>query len=226
MTTLVYIRVSTDKQATEGDSLEAQREKAAAYATLYGLTVVEVIVDAGESAKTLDRPGLTRALEMLRDGAAGALLVCKLDRLTRSVRDLGELVETYFAPGKAALLSVAEQVDTRSASGRLVLNVLASVSQWEREAIGERTRDVLASKRARGERVSRHAPFGFRVADDNRLERDEREQAILVTARELAATGLSLAAVAAELAGRGMLSRAGTPFAKPQIHKMLRSEAA
>ena len=76
---------------------------------------------------------------MLKAGDAEALLVVKLDRLTRSVVDLGTLVERYFAPGKAALLSVGEQIDTRSVAGRLVLNVLASVSQWEREAIGDRT---------------------------------------------------------------------------------------
>jgi hypothetical protein len=120
-------------------SLDAQRAKVKAYAELYDLELAEVIVDAGESAKSLDRPGLKRALGMLKAGEAEALLVVKLDRLTRSVVDLGTLVERYFAPGKAALLSVGEQIDTRSAAGRLVLNVLASVSQWEREAIGERT---------------------------------------------------------------------------------------
>ena len=146
--TLAYLRVSTEKQADRGVSLDAQRAKATAYAQLYELELLEVIVDAGESAKSLDRPGLQRALGMLKRGEADALLVVKLDRLTRSVRDLGHLVEKYFAPGKAALLSVGEQIDTRSAAGRLVLNVLASVSQWEREAIGERTRCRKASRAA------------------------------------------------------------------------------
>src|SRR5690606_6196856 len=91
--TVAYLRVSTDKQADKGVSLDAQGAKVAAYAELYDLDVVEVIVDAGVSAKTLDRPGLGKALAMLRSGKADALLVCKLDRLTRSVRDLGELVD-------------------------------------------------------------------------------------------------------------------------------------
>jgi DNA invertase Pin-like site-specific DNA recombinase len=81
----------------------------------------------------------------------GAPLVVKLQRLTRSVRDLGHLVEKYFAPGKAALLSVSEQIDTRSAGGRPVLNVLASVGQWEREAIGERTATAMQHKAAQSE---------------------------------------------------------------------------
>src|SRR5438874_1996729 len=137
--TIAYLRVSTDKQADRGVSLDAQRAKLKAYAELYELDLVEIIVDAGQSAKSLDRPGLQRALGMLKGGEADALLVVKVDRLTRSVADLGALVERYFAPGKAALLSVGEKIDTRSAAGRLVLNVLASVTQWDREAIGERT---------------------------------------------------------------------------------------
>ena len=83
--TIAYLRVSTDKQADKGISLEAQQDKAKAYASLYDLDLVEVIIDAGESAKTLERPGLQRALSMLKTGQADALLVVKLDRLTRSV---------------------------------------------------------------------------------------------------------------------------------------------
>lgn len=105
-----YVRVSTDKQADHGISLDAQRAKIEAYASLYDLDLIEVIVDAGASAKTLDRPGLQRALTLLKSGKADALIVVKLDRLTRSVSDLGTLVEKHFQ--KAALLSVAEQIDT------------------------------------------------------------------------------------------------------------------
>jgi DNA invertase Pin-like site-specific DNA recombinase len=129
-----YIRVSTEKQADHGVSLEAQQTKLAAYAALYDIELVEVIVDAGVSAKTLSRAGLQRALGMLRKGQANALVVAKLDRLTRSVKDLGTLVEEYFSADNITLLSVADSIDTRTAAGRLVLNVLGSVAQWEREA--------------------------------------------------------------------------------------------
>jgi site-specific DNA recombinase len=81
------------------------------------------------SEQSLGHPGLQRALAMLAAREAGAIVMMKLDRLTRSVRDLGLLLDRDFAPGKAALLSVGEQIDTRSAAGRLVLNVLASVAQ-------------------------------------------------------------------------------------------------
>src|SRR6266478_4590632 len=170
--TVVYCRVSTDKQADRGVSLDAQQAKAKAYAELYDLDIVDLVIDAGISAKTLDRPGLKRALDLLKAGKADALLVVKLDRLTRSVSDLGKLVERYFAPGKAALLSVGEQIDTRSAAGRLVLNVLASVSQWEREAIGERTSAALKHKALQGEYTGGDAPYGYRLAaDGERLAR-------------------------------------------------------
>ena len=90
-TAVGYIRVSTDKQADHGVSLDAQKAKLEAYATLYELTLVDIIVDAGVSAKTLDRPGLARALAMLDKGQANASPVAKLDRLTRSVKDLDSL---------------------------------------------------------------------------------------------------------------------------------------
>jgi site-specific DNA recombinase len=218
--TIAYLRVSTDKQADRGVSLDAQRAKVAAYAELYDLELVEIIVDAGVSAKTLDRPGLTQALGMLRAGKAEALLVVKLDRLTRSVRDLGELVERHFAPGKAALLSVGEQIDTRSAAGRLVLNVLASVSQWEREAIGERTAAAMAHKASCGEYTGGETPYGYAVQDGRLVELDA-EQAVLRQARELRAAGLSLRAIAAELDRAGLRARNGKVFAASQVQRMM-----
>lgn len=223
---VAYLRVSTDKQADHGVSLEAQADKVRAYAKLYDLELVATIEDPGASAKTLDRPGLTRALDMLKRGEADALLVAKLDRLTRSVVDLGTLVAGPFAPGRAALLSVSEQIDTRSAGGRLVLNVLASVSQWEREAIGERTSAALRFKASQGEFTGGQAPFGFHLGDDGQLVLDDAEQATLSAARELRGAGLSLRAIAHELAVLGYQSRTGRPWASEQVRRMLRDSAA
>ena len=223
---VAYLRVSTDKQADRGVSLDAQRAKVDAYAALFELDLVAVIVVAGESAKSLDRPGLARGLAMLDSREADALLVVKLDRLTRSVRDLGALVERYFAKG-AALLSVGEQIDTRSAAGRLVLNVLASVSQWEREAIGERTATAMAYKANEGEFTGGRVPFGYQLsADGVHLEEHAAEQEIIQAARELAETGLSLRAIAAQLAERGFVTRTGRAFAAVQVARMLDKGAA
>lgn len=217
---LGYIRVSTDKQADHGVSLEAQREQIEGYCKLYGLELIDVIVDAGESAKSLDRPGLTQALAALRSGKADALIVAKLDRLTRNVRDLGDLIESYFR--RSALLSVGEQFDTRSASGRMVLNMLTTIAQWEREIIGERTAAALAHKASRGEYVGGKPPFGFRVGPDGvNLVEHEGEQAVLTQARKLRAAGLSLRAVARELHDAGLSGRTGKAFAFQQIQRMV-----
>jgi site-specific DNA recombinase len=206
-----YIRVSTDKQAEHGVSLEAQEAKLRAYAALYDLEIIALEVDAGESASSLERPALKRALAMLRGKKADALLVVKLDRLTRSVRDLADLVDRYFASGKKALLSVGEQIDTRTAAGRGVLNILGSVGQMERELIGERTAAAMAHLRTQGRRCSGIAPYGYRFAQDA-VEADPLEQAGLAAARELRAAGLSLRAVAATLAERGIMARCGRPW--------------
>ena len=215
-----YIRVSTDKQADSGLSIDAQRAKVEGYAALYGLELVDVLVDAGASAKSLARPALADALAMLARGEADALLVAKLDRLTRSVRDLSDLTDACNREGWA-LLSVADQLDTDSAAGRLVLNILVSVGQWEREAIGERTAAALAVKAARGELVGA-VPYGCALAADGRtLLPEPAERAAVDLARELRAAGLSLRAVSAELDRRGYRARNGRPFAATQVARMV-----
>lgn len=218
--TIAYLRVSTSKQADQGLSLEVQQDKASAYARLYDLELVEVIVDAGESAKTLQRPGLQRALALLQSGPATALLIIKLDRLTRSVADLGRLIDEHFAPGQAELLSVTEQIDTRSASGRLVLNILASVSQWEREVIAERTREVMRHKQQQGEYIGGFVPYGF-IVINGELVADGAEQHVIQQAQILYASGLSLRKVAVALHQQGCYSRSGAVFHPGQIQRMI-----
>ena len=216
-----YIRVSTDKQADNGVSLAAQRCKIEAYASLYDLEIVEVIQDAGGSAKTLQRDGLQRALALLDAGKADALIVAKLDRLTRSTRDLGTLLDRYFSK-RCDLLSVSEQVDTRSAGGRLVLNVLMSVAQWEREAIGERTSAAMQHKARNGEYNGGRPPYGSQLAADGvHLEPHTGEQLVIEAVQELRAAGLTLRAIAAELSKRNLHTRKGRAFAPTQLSRIL-----
>lgn len=220
-----YVRVSTEKQAEKGISLEAQQAKIEAYATLYDLEIVEVVIDAGASAKSLDREGLQRALGLLKSGKAEALVVIKLDRLTRSVVDLGELIRDYFAGDKWSLLSVNEHVDTKTASGRLVLQILGCVSAWERESAGERTRAALQHKASIGEYVGGEAPFGFRLSGDGKtLEANPEEQATIAEAKRLRGLGYSLQTVALALAGQGRFNRRRNAFAPMQISRMLKTE--
>lgn len=209
-----YVRVSTSKQADEGASLEAQAAKLRLYCELHELVLVDLIVDAGASAKSLKRPGLAAALSRLEAGEADGLLVAKLDRLTRSVKDLGILCENYFGEGQHELLSVADAIDTRSAGGRLVLNVLASVSQWEREIIGERTRDALAYLKGLGVKLGGEA-LGWRRGDTTDehgrrvVEVVEAEAAAVARILDLRAAGLTLRAIAATMQAEGFATKAG-----------------
>ena len=213
---IAYIRVSTDKQQDKGHSLLAQQEKIEAYAGLYDLDIIEFVIETG-SAKNLEREGLQGALAQIKAGHADALIVVKLDRLTRSVANLGYLVETYFS--KSGLLSVSEQIDTRSASGRLVLNVLASVSQWEREAIGERTSAVMQSMKANGLYCGGSAPYGQSL-EDGILVNNAQEQAIITRAKALKAEGHSLRTIATIFSNEGLKTRKDTNFSHTLVARM------
>ena len=224
MKTIGYLRVSTDKQAERGISLEAQAEKIRAMALVQGVELSEIIVESGESAKSLNRPGMTKLLAMVDAGQVKAVIVAKLDRLTRSVKDLCELLER-FERRCVALVSVAESLDTGSAAGRLVLNIMAAVSQWEREAIGERTRDALHHKRSQGERVGNIA-FGFRLAGDGQhLEQDPGEQRALSEIRRLRHEGGTLRGIAAALNHRALRTRRGTPWRLESVARVLKQGA-
>ena len=120
---------------------------------------MDTVTDAGLSGATLDRPGLQKVLESVRRHEVDAVVVLKLDRLTRSVKDLGILLEAFDRAG-VAFSSVTDSFDTSTANGRLVLNVLGSVAQWERDIIAERTSDALQVKKAQGRRVGA-VPFRF-----------------------------------------------------------------
>src|SRR4051794_4255563 len=145
---LGYTRVSSAEQASEGVSLEAQEAKVRGYCALHDLDLVGLEADAGVSARTLKRPGLARVLAALESGEVGGVVIAKLDRLSRSVADWNTLIERHFGPaGGRQLFSVSDHIATRTAAGRMVLNILMSVAQWEREAIAERTLDALAHKR-------------------------------------------------------------------------------
>jgi DNA invertase Pin-like site-specific DNA recombinase len=223
MRVIGYIRVSTDEQASGGHSLDVQRAKLAAYAQLYELDLVEIIEDAGVSAKTLKRPGLQRALALLRTGEIEGLVIAKLDRLTRSVGDWQILIERCFSEKAGMqLFSVGDSIDTRSAAGRLVLNVLLSVAQWEREAIGERTRDALRFKIKNGQRVSRTPRFGWSLSEDGQtVVEDEKEQDAIDLMREMRHDGLPLESICRELEAAGIKPKRGRTWRPSAVQGIL-----
>ena len=152
-----YVRCSTAEQAASGNGLAAQEAAIRAECERRGWTLLEVIRDEGESGKSLDRPGLSSALERIAAAEATGLVAAKLDRLSRSVVDFGTLLAWFCDEAEATLVALDLGIDTSTPGGRLVANVFASVAEWERDTIAARTRDGLAAVRAEGRAISRPA---------------------------------------------------------------------
>ena len=148
-----YVRVSTDEQADSGAGLAAQRRAILEEAERRGWHVVELIEDAGYSGKDLKRPGIALALDTL-DACASALVVAKLDRLSRSMVDFAALMDTATRQ-HWALVALDLGVDTTTPSGEMMANVLATFAQFERRLISERTKSALAERRRAGVRLGR-----------------------------------------------------------------------
>ena len=175
-----YVRVSTEEQARDGVSLDAQRERLSAYAVAHGAELVGIEADEGVSGgvEPSKRPGLSRVLERLEAGEADGLVVLKLDRLSRSTRDVLELVDETRRRGWR-LVSVNEHLDTDSAAGRLVLTVLAALAEMELEQIAERVTEAVAHIAREGRGRSRRIPFGYHTADGEReLRKGDRRQLV------------------------------------------------
>jgi site-specific DNA recombinase len=132
-----YVRVSSEKQSAPGISVAAQNEKLRAIAQIQGAELVDIIVDSGESSKSRQRRAMQQVLELVQGREVDAVIITKLDRLTHSIRNLTDVLDMFNKRG-VALVSLAESLDTSTARGRFVINLLISVSHSEREAIGER----------------------------------------------------------------------------------------
>jgi DNA invertase Pin-like site-specific DNA recombinase len=184
-----YIRVSTEDQVKEGISLDAQKAKIEAYAAINDLELLGIIRDGGASGKSLDREGIVRLLELVEGGNVEAVIVYKLDRLSRRTLDTLSLIENFDGKG-IAFHSISEKVDTKSATGKFFLTIISAVAQMERDMIAERTRDALKHKRQKGEWSGR-IPFGFRI-EDNRLVEDPDQIKVIQKAKRLRRSGKSM----------------------------------
>jgi len=199
-----YARVSTADQQRSGLGLSSQREAVHAAVSLRGWTLVAHLEDAA-SGRTLDRPSLQRALAMIEGGGADALVVAKLDRATRSVGDFARLLDR-LGRRDAAFVALDLGVDTSTPGGRLVANVIASVAEWERAVISQRTRDAL-----------------------RQLPRDRRggpvyPEAVRARARKLRSTGLPLHAIAKRLTDEGVVPPRGGSRIWPNTVQQLLGE--
>lgn len=169
---LAYLRVSTEEQSVSGLGLADQKAAIEAEAQRRGWDAVEYVTDDGYSAKSLARPGIADALDRLRAGKAGVLVVSKLDRLSRSLLDFASLMAQAEREGWR-LVVLDMQIDTTQPSGELMAHVLASFAHYERRIIGQRTSNALQQLKAQGKRLGRP-----RVMSESVTERivSEREQ--------------------------------------------------
>ncbi len=200
------MRVSTEEQGRSGLGLDAQRASITAHAGAGEHTLVWA-EDIGLSAKTMKRPALAAALQSLKAGAADAVVVAKLDRLSRSVQDFAGILDTARRQGWA-VIALDLGVDTTTPAGELVANVMAAVAQWERRTISVRTSEALAAAQARGVVVGR--PVAVSSTVERRIRADH-------------ASGLSFRAIAEFLNVEGVPTAHGGaawhPSTVARIHR-------
>src|SRR3989344_6050356 len=160
-----YTRVSTLEQSREGVSLDNQEHKIRAYADLKDMELVEMIVEEGKSGKTMNSPGLQKIINLINNKQIDGVICYKLDRLTRKTRDLLYLIEDVFAKNDIQFISLNENIDTSSASGKFFLTVMGAMAQMERDLIAERTIDALQELNRQGRRLGSpdRIPLGFRL---------------------------------------------------------------
>lgn len=207
---LGYVRVSTAEQSASGAGMDAQRSALRAEADSRGWDL-ELVEDAGYSAKDTKRPGLASALARLEAGEADVLVVAKLDRLSRSVHDFtGVLAQAARQHWSVVCLDLG--VDTSTPAGELQAHVVASMAHYERRLIGQRTRDGLAAKRAAGVRLGRPQALSGDVV------------ARIVRARQ---AGDSFRAIAAALQADGVpTARGGAVWHASTVKAVCGSQAA
>jgi site-specific DNA recombinase len=202
MRTIAYIRVSTQEQAREGISLDNQRAKIEAYCQLHDLELVTVIKDGGHSGKDLKRPGMQRLMDLIAGRRVQAVVVYKLDRLSRRVIDTLSIIELMSKHG-VALHSLSEKIDTGSAMGKFFLNIMASLAQMERDLISERTKDALQHLVRNGQRAGQ-IPYGYRLGEDGKtLVPLKSEQKAISRMTQLRNEGLSYGDICRILTAEG-----------------------
>jgi DNA invertase Pin-like site-specific DNA recombinase len=180
-----YARVSTNEQGESGAGLEAQRIAITAMCTARSWTLTGIHEDVASGKTRRKRPGLDDAIAVCERGDADGLIVAKLDRLARSTVDFGKLLE-HAKRKRFAVVALDVGIDTSTANGKLVANMLMSVAEWESERIAERTRDALAVKRSQGVKLGGARRPSTAVAVRRRIARHRRN-------------GLSYGAIAARL---------------------------
>ena len=222
---LGYARVSSEEQAQHGISVDAQRTILEGYAAMTSSTI-QIYEDAGYSGKNTNRPALQQLLAACRSGSVSAVVVWKLDRLSRSLRDTLTIIEDVFQPRGITLVSVTESIDTSTPSGRMMLNLLASFAQLEREQDSDRV--VMAHKHLARDckYLGGHIPYGYTVNAEKQYQLDPATAPMIRHVFDLyrARSGYTSILEYLNHPDRLPLFRRKSPFTKPVLFSMLSNE--
>lgn len=220
----VYCRVSSDERLDQSfNSIDAQREAGLAYISSQRaegwVAVSDTYEDPGFSGGNMARPGLKRLLQDIQAGLIDIVVVYKIDRLSRSLADFARMVDV-FDQHQASFSSVTQQINSATSMGRLMLNVLLSFAQFEREVTGERIRDKIAASKRKGLWMGGPVPLGYRV-HERQLLIDEAQATTVRWIFKRYVESESTTQMVKELRERGMTSKTGKPFAKTALYKIL-----
>ncbi len=220
----VYCRVSSDERLDQSfNSLDAQKDAGLAYVASQRaegwIPVSDDYIDPGFSGGNMERPGLKRLMADIEAGKVDIVVVYKIDRLTRSLGDFSRLIEV-FERHRVSFVSVTQQFNTTTSMGRLMLNVLLSFAQFEREVTGERIRDKIAASKAKGMWMGGHPPLGYRVEDRRLVVVDVEAQLVRRIFTDFV-TCRSTTDLVRQLAADGKTNKQGKPFSKQMLYKLL-----
>lgn len=219
----LYARVSTDEQAKDGFSIPAQLRTLNAWAVIKGASDIFEYVDDGYSAKNLNRPGVSRLIADCESRKLDVVVVWRLDRLSRNLRDLLVTIEDTFKPNGVEFISATENIDTSTPSGRLMLNILGSVAQNERENTAERVTMVMMDIARQCKHLGGKPVYGLGVAPDKSYYIVEHEAAGLRMAVRMRIEGRSINDIIDAMTENGFLTRSGKPFTKTCLYEIFRN---
>lgn len=216
MKVAIYLRVSTTEQAEEGFSISAQKERLKAYVVSQGWELSQTYEDGGFSGGTINRPSFNKLREDMKHKQFDLILVYKLDRLSRNMRDLSNLVHEMDEYG-IYFKSATEPFDTTTPAGKLIFNMLGSVAEFERGMIAERVKMGMMQKAKEGKgMLGFNHPYGYDLVDGRLLINGEEAASVrFIFGRYV--SGSSLASIASELNSMGRPTKNGKLWTKQTV---------
>ena len=220
----VYTRVSTQEQAAEGYSIEEQERMCKAYIESKGWEYVGTYSDPGISGRTMNRNGLQKMLKSIDEHKINAVVIYKLDRLSRKQKDTMTIIEDVFLKNDIVLASLNETLDTSTPWGRAMIGILSSFNQMESENIQMRTMMGREAKVRSGGYAGGKPPIGYRAENGNLVIVPEEAEIVRLVFDLRNNKGMTLKQIAAELNSRGYRSKKGYEFKHSAIQNILNNE--